>query len=156
MGATAADGAAGSSASGQRTGDAGALASLFSQADLALVNLESPEPNDFTYHADGFSFTGDPALLAGVQHAGIDAVSLANNHLGDGGTHGVADTIDRLDQLGIAHSGAGANRSEARQAACVSRPATCVSRCSPSRGSSPLVLVNRLLARLERILNQWN
>jgi poly-gamma-glutamate synthesis protein (capsule biosynthesis protein) len=84
-----------------------------------MVNLESPEPHDFTYHAGGFTFTGDPALLAGLQDAGIDIVSLANNHLGDGGLHAVADEISTLDLLGIAHTGAGANNSAARAPAIV-------------------------------------
>ncbi len=110
----------GTLASGHRTGGTGAFWSLFQQADLALVNLESPEPNDFSYHATGFRFTGDPDLLKGLQFAGIDAVSLANNHVGDGGSHGVTDTVSHLDQLGIAHAGAGANRSEARKAAWLS------------------------------------
>lgn len=107
----------GNLASGHRTGGTGAIWSLFQDADLALVNLESPEPNDFTYHASGFQFTGDPNLLEGLQFAGIDAVSLANNHVGDGGSHGVIDTISNLDRLRIAHAGAGVNRSEARRAA---------------------------------------
>jgi poly-gamma-glutamate capsule biosynthesis protein CapA/YwtB (metallophosphatase superfamily) len=104
-------------AQGTRTGNTGAFAWLFDSADLSLVNLESPEPNNFRYHSDGFEFTGDPDLLAGLQHAGIDMVSLANNHIGNGGSQGILDTIDHLDQLGIAHAGAGANRAAARQAA---------------------------------------
>jgi poly-gamma-glutamate synthesis protein (capsule biosynthesis protein) len=104
-------------AQGRKTGDAGAFGNLMRTADLSLVNLESPEPHDFRYHAGGFTFTGDPELLAGLQHAGIDLVSMANNHLGDGGLYAVADEIGYLDQLGIAHAGAGANRTEAHKAA---------------------------------------
>ena len=104
-------------ASGHQTGDAGAVASLFRDADLGIVNLESPEPENFTYHSGGFTFTGDPALLTGLRDAGIDVAGLANNHLGNGGTRGVTDTIAHLDQLGIAHPGAGANATAARKAA---------------------------------------
>jgi poly-gamma-glutamate capsule biosynthesis protein CapA/YwtB (metallophosphatase superfamily) len=104
-------------AAGYRTGGAGSLAALFGQADLGLVNLESPEPHDFTYHSGGFTFTGDPALLAGIKDAGVDLVSLANNHLGNGGTHGITDTIGYLDAIGIEHAGAGANIAEARKPA---------------------------------------
>jgi poly-gamma-glutamate capsule biosynthesis protein CapA/YwtB (metallophosphatase superfamily) len=107
-------------AQGRRTGNTGAFGNLFRTADLSLVNLESPEPHDFRYHAGGFTFTGDPDLLAGLQHAGIDLVSMANNHLGDGGLYAVADEIGYLDKLGIAHAGAGANRTEARKAAWLS------------------------------------
>lgn len=105
--------------SGLRTGQSGALGDLFRQADLSMVNLESPEPHDFTYHADGFTFTGDPALLDGLRDSGIDVVSMANNHLGDGGLHAVADEIGTLDGLGIGHAGAGANNSAARAPARV-------------------------------------
>ena len=104
-------------ASGHETGNAGAVASLFRDADLGIVNLESPEPDNFTYHSGGFTFSGDPALLAGLRDAGIDVAGLANNHLGNAGTRGVTDTIAHLTQLGIAHPGAGANATAARKAA---------------------------------------
>jgi poly-gamma-glutamate capsule biosynthesis protein CapA/YwtB (metallophosphatase superfamily) len=104
----------------QRTGHKGALGYLFREADLGVVNLESPEPHDFTYHADGFTFTGDPELLVGLQDAGINLVSLANNHLGDGGLQGVTDEIGYLDKLGIIHAGAGANLPAARRAGWLS------------------------------------
>jgi poly-gamma-glutamate capsule biosynthesis protein CapA/YwtB (metallophosphatase superfamily) len=104
-------------AAGRRTGGAGSLGDIFRQADLSLVNLESPEPHDFKYHSGGYTFTGDPALLTGIKDAGIDVVSLANNHVGNGGTHGVTDTIAYLDALSIDHVGAGANLTEARKPA---------------------------------------
>ena len=104
-------------AQGHETGYPGAFGDLFRTADLSMVNLESPETPDFRYHSDGFTFTGDPDLLAGLQRAGIDLVSMANNHLGDGGMYGVSDEIGYLDRLGIAHAGAGPNLNEARKAA---------------------------------------
>ncbi len=104
-------------AAGHRTGGAGSFARLFSQADLSLVNLESPEPHDFSYHSDGYTFTGDPALLAGLKNAVIDLASLANNHLGNGGPGGITDTIAYLDNLGINHAGAGPNIAQARKPA---------------------------------------
>jgi poly-gamma-glutamate synthesis protein (capsule biosynthesis protein) len=102
---------------GHQTGHEGAVAALFRHADLAIVNLESPEPDNFTYHSGGFTFTGDPALLVGLRDAGIDLAGLANNHLGNGGTRGVTDTIRHLDELGVAHAGAGADLTAARKAA---------------------------------------
>jgi poly-gamma-glutamate synthesis protein (capsule biosynthesis protein) len=41
-------------------------------------------------------------------------VTLAGNHIADCGAVGIADTIDRLDALGIAHTGAGENLHAAR------------------------------------------
>jgi poly-gamma-glutamate capsule biosynthesis protein CapA/YwtB (metallophosphatase superfamily) len=102
---------------GHQTGEAGLIGTIFREADLSLVNLESPEPDGFRYHSSGYTFTGDPALLAGLANAGIDLAGLANNHLGNGGTRGVTDTIRHLDELGIAHAGAGASQTEARRPA---------------------------------------
>ncbi|HEX8941231.1 MAG TPA: CapA family protein [Candidatus Limnocylindrales bacterium] len=98
----------------ERTGNAGALRALFEDADLAMVNLEGPAPDTFAYHPSGYVFTMDPALLAGLAHAGIDAVSLANNHIAKAGAAGVAQTIGHLDALGIRHAGAGSDVAAAR------------------------------------------
>jgi poly-gamma-glutamate capsule biosynthesis protein CapA/YwtB (metallophosphatase superfamily) len=102
---------------GRRTGNAGAVRALLRGADVALVNLEGPAPDDHAYHPDGYVFTMDPKLLAGLDRAGIDVVSLANNHIVNAGAIGVTQTIRRLDNLGIAHAGAG------RSAAAARRPA---------------------------------
>lgn len=96
------------------TGDTGALARRFSGADLALVNLEGSAPDDFVYRPNSLVFTFDPALLGGLRDAGIDAVSLANNHIRNGGDQGVIDTCTNLDAIGIAHTGAGASVAAAR------------------------------------------
>ncbi len=87
---------------------------LTSGADLSMVNLEGPAPTNSSYHATGMSFTFNQAFLAGLQYAGIDWVSLANNHILNAGRQGVVQTIAALDKLGIAHSGAGANITAAR------------------------------------------
>ena len=101
-------------ANGKSTGGAGAFASLFRDADVGLVNLEGPAPDAFSYHQGTLLFTMDPALLVGIAHAGIDVVSLANNHIYNAGAKGVADTIRNLDAAGISHMGAGANAAAAR------------------------------------------
>ncbi len=103
--------------SGHRTGNAGAVRSLLKDADVALVNLEAPAADNFTYHSTGFTFSVDPEMLTGLKNAGIDAVSLANNHMGNAGEQGVLDTIRDLDSLGIAHAGAGTGQPEARKPA---------------------------------------
>ncbi len=98
----------------KRTGNAGAVHDLLSKADLSIANFENPAPDDFVYHPGGYRFSADPALIEGVKNAGIDWVSLANNHIGDSGASGIADTIANLDRWGIAHGGAGANLAAAR------------------------------------------
>ncbi len=99
----------------RRTGHTGALHDLLSKADLAIANFENPAPNDFVYHPGGYRFSADPALIEGVARAGIDWVSLANNHIGDSGASGIADTIANLDRWGIAHGGAGPDLTAARR-----------------------------------------
>ena len=100
---------------GTETGQPGALRALLSGADITLVNLEGPAPDDHSYHGDGYIFTMDPALLSGLRDAGIDAVSLANNHIINGGQAGVVETVHNLDAVGIGHFGAGAELAAARQ-----------------------------------------
>lgn len=59
---------------------------------------------------------GSTKCLKTLADAGINAVSLANNHIRDCGDTGVADTINTCNQNGIAHFGAGATMEEAAQA----------------------------------------
>jgi poly-gamma-glutamate capsule biosynthesis protein CapA/YwtB (metallophosphatase superfamily) len=101
----------------ERTGDAGAVRALLQSADLAIANFENPAPEAFRFHASGTVFNADPALIEGLANAGIDWVSLANNHIRDAGARGITDTIGFLDQWGIAHSGAGSGTIAAHQAA---------------------------------------
>jgi poly-gamma-glutamate synthesis protein (capsule biosynthesis protein) len=98
-------------------GSAGSLRSYLRRADLAIVNLEGPAPNNYRYHPSGFVFSMAPKLLAGLQTAGIDMVSLANNHIRNWSGAGVTSTIANLNKLGIKHAGAGATSSAARKPA---------------------------------------
>lgn len=98
----------------KRAGRAGAVRALFQDADLALVNLEGPAINAFRWHPKGLTFTFDPALLQGLRNAGVDVVTIANNHIGNAGPGGVTETIRHLDKLGIAHVGAGRDARSAR------------------------------------------
>jgi poly-gamma-glutamate synthesis protein (capsule biosynthesis protein) len=94
-----------------------AIRHLLTDADLALVNLEGPAPANARFHASGTIFSFQQSLLAGLDRAGIDWVSLGNNHIGDAGSAGVLQTIQALDRLGIEHGGAGATTAAARAAA---------------------------------------
>ncbi|MBA3877649.1 MAG: hypothetical protein C0498_12115, partial [Anaerolinea sp.] len=100
----------------ERTGDEGAVRELLNDADLAIANFENPAPVGFTWHERGTTFSADPKLIAGLANAGIDWVSLANNHIRDAGARGILDTIAALDRSGIAHSGAGAGSAAAHAA----------------------------------------
>ena len=101
----------------RRTGHAGTVRALFRNADIALVNLEGPALDSFRWHPHGLTFTFDPALLVGLADAGIDVVTIGNNHIGNAGPTGVVETIGHLDGLGIAHVGAGRDLASARKPA---------------------------------------
>ena len=60
---------------------------------------------------------GHPKAKDIIKDAGIDMVSLANNHLMDGGSEGLIATLENLDAAGIAYTGAGRNLQEAMKPA---------------------------------------
>jgi poly-gamma-glutamate synthesis protein (capsule biosynthesis protein) len=86
----------------------------FADADISMINLENPltergEPID-----KKFTFRARPAYAKMLKNAGIDIVTLANNHMYDFGSVGLDDTVDRLMQENIYFVGAGRNIYEAR------------------------------------------
>ena len=99
----------------RRTGNAGAVRDLIEGADLAIANFENPAPDKPRYHTSGTTFSADPALIAGIANAGIDYVSLANNHIRDAGGAGLLQTIANLKKDGIASSGSGKDLAAARR-----------------------------------------
>jgi poly-gamma-glutamate capsule biosynthesis protein CapA/YwtB (metallophosphatase superfamily) len=93
----------------------GDLLPLVREADLSLVNLEC------TIAASGelfrprrlYYFRAHPAAIEVLSQAGIDCVTLANNHAMDFQAPALLETIQHLDDHGIAHAGAGGNAEEA-------------------------------------------
>ena len=90
--------------------------------DLMIANLEGNLSSTLQQPTDPntYSFVSDPAMIGGLQLAGIDAVSLANNHsvwnqpeVG-WGTQGLLDTIDALDAAAFPYFGAGRTLAQAR------------------------------------------
>ncbi|MGD9487050.1 MAG: CapA family protein [Calditrichaceae bacterium] len=86
-----------------------------SEADIFMINLESP----FTVRGNPvekqFTFRALPKYAGMLKESGVDIVTLANNHMYDYGDTGIFDTIGLLDSVGIKHVGAGRNLAEARQ-----------------------------------------
>lgn len=84
--------------------------------DLTVANLEgvlsatiAPPDDPHT-----FTFVADPSMLDGFELAGIDCVTLANNHAMNAGVEGLRDTMDALQATGIRYAGAGNTLAEAR------------------------------------------
>lgn len=98
-----------------RTGQAGAVRDYLSGADLTLANFENPVLENAVYHPEAATFTGDLGLMPVLNQAGIDGVTLGNNHVLDAGTEGLEETLGHLDRAGIARAGAGMDLAEARE-----------------------------------------
>lgn len=91
-------------------------------ADISVANLESPLTANGTRHpTKPIVFRGRPTNVRGLAHAGIDVVSLANNHVIDYGLAGMREMQESLAGRGVAFSGAGANSYEAGQPAFCQR-----------------------------------
>lgn len=89
------------------------VAPVLKKADMAFANLETPVSTRGKPSDKMFIFRSKPAALGGLAYAGIDAVSLANNHILDYGKEAMLDTLVHLDRYKIGHTGAGKNRTEA-------------------------------------------
>jgi len=84
--------------------------------DLAIVNLECPYTTATTRHpTKSIAFKSRPENLGGVVRAGVDAVSLANNHAFDYMEGGLLETLHMLDSLGLPGTGAGMDLERARR-----------------------------------------
>ena len=93
---------------------------ILQAADITYANCEqvlsdkgSPNPKQ--------SIVADPKILSAYLHAGVDIVSLANNHSQDWGKEALLDTMDRLQKAGLPYVGVGNNLDEARQPVILER-----------------------------------
>jgi poly-gamma-glutamate capsule biosynthesis protein CapA/YwtB (metallophosphatase superfamily) len=75
--------------------------------DLTVTNLETTVADSQTYGegAGMMTFTAPTKALDGLQTAGIDGVSLANNHAMNGGGASVTRMLDALDGRKLGHFG---------------------------------------------------
>src|SRR5574340_328672 len=90
------------------------VAAELASAVITSGNLESPLSTRGTRQEDKqYTFRGDPRAAEGLNSAGFDFLSLANNHALDCGRDALSDTISLLDRASIGHSGAGMNSTEA-------------------------------------------
>ncbi|MDQ3942210.1 MAG: CapA family protein, partial [Actinomycetota bacterium] len=99
----------------ERRGGAGEVREYLRSADLTLANFENPVLENAVWHPDEPTFTGDLRLLPILGQAGIDGVTLANNHILDAGVPGLEETLGHLEDAGIAHAGAGLDLEAARE-----------------------------------------
>ena len=90
--------------------------SLLKSSDIAIANLEAPlTASGEKFENKTYTFKVPPMFAKGIKNAGIDIVTLANNHIVDFGCEGLRNTINSLDSEQIQHCGAGADKSDACQ-----------------------------------------
>jgi poly-gamma-glutamate capsule biosynthesis protein CapA/YwtB (metallophosphatase superfamily) len=77
------------------------VATRLRDADVAFANLECIG----TTVGGPSTFKADPRALDGLREAGIDVVSVANNHTMDAGPEALAEMLARLQELGITPTG---------------------------------------------------
>jgi hypothetical protein len=100
------------------------LTPLLRGYDLTVGNLESTLSDDGAPQQGEDSFAAAPSVVRLLQRAGIDAVSLANNHTGDYQDAALLDTVRLLRGSTIQPFGAGPDRAAAGRAAVLQRGAT--------------------------------
>lgn len=91
------------------------VAQALREADIAFANLESPISGGGLPAEKDFVFRAPPEAAEGLAAAGIDVVSLANNHALDYGLEGLSDTLAALTRWGVRYAGAGQDIVAARR-----------------------------------------
>ena len=90
-----------------------AITPVLSAADVAVVNLETALGSGGERAAKQFTFQVPEQALDALRAAGIDAVTMANNHGMDYGSGGLADTLRIKAETGFPILGIGADDTEA-------------------------------------------
>lgn len=86
------------------------VAPLFSEADIAIANLETTLPGK---NYSGYPAFGAPdSLIDAIKSAGINLLTTANNHCIDKGKAALIRTLKVVDEKGIPHLGTYASKAE--------------------------------------------
>ncbi len=105
------------------------VAPILRNADITFANLECPltdqwQPTPYKTpeairRRKEWVFRGRPSSVEALEAAGVDVVSLANNHVMDHQRVGLRDTMVRLSESEIAWCGAGEDIQEAQTPALI-------------------------------------
>jgi poly-gamma-glutamate synthesis protein (capsule biosynthesis protein) len=83
------------------------IADLLGAADLTFANLETPIAPGAPGGTREYVFNAPPEVVSALLRAGVDVVSVANNHAFDQGRAGFEETLARLEAAGMKAVGAG-------------------------------------------------
>ncbi|HZJ99928.1 MAG TPA: CapA family protein [Tissierellaceae bacterium] len=94
----------------------------FQNDDITIGNLETSITTGGSPWPDKqFNFRSDPQNVPAMKEAGIDVVSLANNHTLDYGHEGLKDTLRYLEEGDISSVGAGIDKSDAMKSVIIEK-----------------------------------
>ncbi len=97
-----------------------AVRPVLTAADVAFLNLEtSIARGGARLPGKGIWFRSDPEFAQRLADAGVDVVTLANNHVLDYDDPAFAETLSNLAAAGIAACGAGKDLAQARRPAVI-------------------------------------
>lgn len=82
-------------------------AAFLKEADLTIINLEAPLVKNCPVSEEGMVFCGSERFIEGLQFAGVDVVTLANNHSSNYGQEGIDNTVRLLKENNIKTTGIG-------------------------------------------------
>jgi poly-gamma-glutamate synthesis protein (capsule biosynthesis protein) len=101
-------------------GALGPITRTLSETDLTMVNLESaiaqrgtPEAKELEVPAERYHFRTSPAALDLLAVAGVDVVTMGNNHGADYGRVGLVDTLRAIEDSPIPVLGIGRDKAAA-------------------------------------------
>jgi poly-gamma-glutamate capsule biosynthesis protein CapA/YwtB (metallophosphatase superfamily) len=99
------------------------IAPVLQKGDAAWVNLEGVTSTLGTPKTEKvYTFEGPPEFAPALATAGIDVVTMGNNHSVDYGRAALRDTIARLETAGVQVVGAGKDFEDAHAPAIVTTP----------------------------------
>ncbi|MBW6441203.1 CapA family protein, partial [Patescibacteria group bacterium] len=87
-------------------------AEMTKEADIVFGNLETSIIAGRRIQDNEMVFRTDPKAVAGLNYAGFNILSIANNHILNFGKAGLESTVKILDENNISHVGAGVGKEE--------------------------------------------
>lgn len=99
----------------------GNLLPFLQEQDITLMNLETTLTKSKVKVPKVFNFKASPDKVHCLTNANVTIVNIANNHILDFEKEGLLETIQVLDDAGIAHVGAGSNCELARKSVILER-----------------------------------
>lgn len=99
-------------------------AARIADADITFANLEVPLSDRFPAPSQGMSFIAPTSNIPAIKNAGVDIVSVANNHTANFGWQVFEDNLLNLNKGVIGICGGGLNEAESRSPKIIEKNGT--------------------------------